>query len=81
MIKKSTYPFQFKNVGSTEVQIALLTYRIRHITEHLKVHKKDVHAKYGLLKLASRRKKTIAFLKTTKKDVYLSLITQLKLKK
>ena len=45
------------DTGSVDVQIALLTARIRHLTEHFKTHKKDHHSRRGLLKLVSQRKK------------------------
>ena len=51
-----------KNVGSSEAQIALLTDRIRSLTEHVKMHKKDVHSKHGLVKLVSQRKKLLKYL-------------------
>ena len=46
-----------KDTGSSQVQIALLTNRIRYLTEHCKIHKKDNHSRYGLVKLVSKRKK------------------------
>ena len=52
-----------KNVGSSEAQIALLTDRIRSLTEHVKMHKKDVHSKHGLVKLVSQRKKLLKYLR------------------
>ena len=48
-----------KNTGSSEAQIALLTDRIRSLTEHVKDNKKDVHSRYGLVKLVSQRKKQL----------------------
>ena len=53
-----------KNVGSSEAQIALLTDRIRSLTEHVKMHNKDVHSKHGLVKLVSQRKKLLKYLRT-----------------
>ena len=54
-----------KDFGSTEVQIALITQRILHITEHLKIHTKDKHTNYGLIKLVSKRKKLMNYLNIT----------------
>jgi len=54
-----------KDTGSCEVQVAILTARIKEITEHLKVHKKDKHSRLGLLKLVARRKKLLSYLKRT----------------
>ena len=50
-----------KDVGSTEVQIGLLTDRILHLTEHLKVHRKDKHSNHGLLQLVSQRKRLLKY--------------------
>ncbi len=51
-----------KDTGSAEVQIALLTKRIKDLTEHLKMHKKDVHTRYGLMKLVGRRRRLLRYL-------------------
>ena len=51
------------DTGSADVQIALLTARIRHLTEHFKTHKKDHHSRRGLLKLVSQRKKLLSYVK------------------
>lgn len=66
-----------KDTGSTQVQIALLTERIKHLTEHLKVNKKDNHTRTGLLKLVGQRKKLLAYLKDTNIDLYRELKTKL----
>ena len=55
------------DTGSSEVQIALLTDRIKYLTEHFKVHKKDHHSRQGLLKLVGQRRSLLDYLK--KKDV------------
>jgi len=55
------------DTGSPEVQIAILTERIKQLTEHLKVHKKDKHSELGLLKMVGRRRSQLDYLK--KKDV------------
>jgi len=69
------------DTGSPEVQVAILTYRISYLTEHLKVHKKDHHSRRGLLILVGRRRSLLDYLK--KKDVirYRSLIERLGLRR
>ncbi len=69
------------DTGSPEVQVAILTQRIKDITEHLKIHKKDFHTRRGLLKLIGRRKRLLNYV--TKKDVnrYRKLIKTLGLRK
>ena len=52
-----------QDTGSAEVQVALMTARIQSLVEHLKIHKKDVHSKKGLLTLISSRKKMLKYLK------------------
>ncbi len=69
------------DTGSTEVQVALLTARIKHLTEHLKQHPHDYHSKRGLLKLVGRRKKLLKYLKEKDMEAYLSLIARLGLKR
>jgi small subunit ribosomal protein S15 len=69
------------DTGSSEVQIALLTFRIRELTEHFKVHKKDHHGRMGLVKLVNRRKKLLSYLRETDQDKYTSLIAELELRK
>ena len=63
--------------GSPEVQIALLTQRIRDLTEHLKIHKKDKHTRHGLVKLVSQRKKLVKYLIRTNPEAYPKLIKDL----
>ena len=67
--------------GSVDVQVALLTARIKHLTEHFKTHKKDHHSRRGLLKLVSQRKKLLGYLKNKNLDSYASLISRLGLRK
>ena len=55
------------DTGSTEVQIAILTERINHLTEHLRTHKKDYHSRLGLLKMVGKRRRLLNYL--TKKDL------------
>lgn len=66
-----------KDTGSVEVQIALLTKRINDLTEHLKVHKKDVHSRYGLMKMVGQRKRLLAYLKRENFKRYNELIDKL----
>ena len=76
--KYATHP---GDTGSPEVQIALLTQRINHLNEHLKVHKKDHHSRRGLLKMVGQRRGMLNYLK--KKDIerYRALIAELGLRK
>ena len=69
------------DTGSPEVQVALLTNRINHLTEHLKIHKHDFHSRRGLLKLVGQRRNLLAYLQ--KKDVgrYRAIIAQLGLRR
>ncbi len=69
-----------KNTGSSEAQIALLTDRIRLLTGHVKNHKKDVHSRYGLVKLVSQRKKQLKYLRKTNSDSYDELIEKLSIR-
>ncbi|MEO0203312.1 MAG: 30S ribosomal protein S15 [candidate division WOR-3 bacterium] len=68
------------DTGSVEVQIALLTERISYLTEHLKKHKKDVHTRYGLQKLVSKRKKLLKYLKREKPEKYNQIIKELNIR-
>ena len=69
------------DTGSADVQIALLTARIRHLTEHFKTHKKDHHSRRGLLRLVSQRKKLLSYVKTNDITSYANLISRLGLRK
>lgn len=69
------------DTGSSEVQIALLTFRIRELTEHFKTHKKDEHSRMGLIKLVNRRKRLLTYLRETNPDSYTKLIGDLELRK
>ncbi|MCA1721078.1 MAG: 30S ribosomal protein S15 [Actinobacteria bacterium] len=69
------------DTGSPEVQIALLTTRIRYLTEHMKVHKKDFHTQRGLLMLVGQRRRQLAYLRATDIERYRSLIAELGLRK
>lgn len=63
--------------GSAEVQIALLTQRIRDLTEHLKTHTKDHHTRRGLLKLVGQRRRMLNYLKKVDIERYRALVAQL----
>ena len=67
--------------GSSEVQVALLTARINDLTGHFKEHVKDHHSRRGLLRMVSRRRKLLDYLKRTNADSYRSLIARLGLRK
>ena len=69
------------DTGSAEVQIALLTARITHLTEHFKIHKKDHHSRRGLLGMINNRRKLLKYLKEKNEEGYLSLIKKLGLRK
>lgn len=70
-----------KDTGSSEVQIALLTSRIKHLTEHLKSHVKDFHSRRGLIALANRRRSLLKYLKKNDVDSYKNVIQKLNLRK
>ncbi len=69
------------DTGSPEVQIAILTERIRELTEHLKVNQKDHHSRRGLLKMVGQRRGLLAYLKKTDIERYRSLIERLGIRK
>ena len=75
------YAVQEGDSGSPEVQIALLTARINHLTEHLKTHKKDHHSRRGLLQLVGRRRRLLTYLQRTDIERYRSLIKRLGLRR
>lgn len=66
-----------KDTGSSEVQIALLSNRIKYLTEHFKVHKKDHHSRRGLLKLVGQRRRLLDYLKKKNVEKYQNLIKEL----
>lgn len=68
------------DTGSPEVQVAVLTERVRELTEHLKIHKKDFHSRRGLLKMVGRRRKLLQYLKDKDFNRYRSLIERLGLR-
>jgi small subunit ribosomal protein S15 len=69
------------DTGSTEVQIALLTDRITHLTEHLKTHKKDHHSRRGLLMLVGRRRRLLDYVKRNNVEEYRAIIAKLGLRR
>jgi small subunit ribosomal protein S15 len=69
------------DTGSPEVQVALLSYRIAHLTEHLKVHAKDFHSRRGLLQMVGSRRSLLNYLKELDIERYRSLIERLGLRK
>lgn len=75
------YQLKEGDTGSPEVQIALLTYRINDLNEHLKVHKKDHHSRRGLLKMVGQRRNLLAYLKDNDLERYRTLIARLGLRK
>ena len=70
-----------KDTGSSEVQIALLSARISHPTEHLKSHRKDFHSRRGLLMMAAKRRKLLDYLKRTDLKRYQAIIEKLDLRR
>ncbi len=69
------------DTGSPEVQIALLTYRINSLTEHLKVNKKDHHSRRGLLMMVGQRRNLLAYLQKNDIERYRSIIARLGIRK
>lgn len=65
------------DTGSPEVQVAILTTRIKNLSEHFKTHKKDNHSRRGLLKLVSQRRKILDYVKSKNEDRYKTLIKEL----
>lgn len=69
------------DTGSTHVQVAVLTERIKYLTEHFKLHKKDHHSRRGLLIMVARRRRLLQYLKRSDLQGYSSLIKDLGLRK
>jgi small subunit ribosomal protein S15 len=69
------------DTGSTEVQIALLTERINHLTQHLRTHRKDHHSRRGLLMLVGKRRRFLNYLQRTNLERYRELIKELGLRR
>ena len=81
---KKKYVEQFgkdsNDTGSSEVQIAILTHRIRELTEHVKIHKKDHHTRRGLVMLVAKRKKKMKYLMRSNSASYLNVIKELSIR-
>lgn len=69
------------DTGSPEVQVALLTQRINHLTEHLKIHKKDHHSRRGLLMMVGKRRRLLRYLQEQDVERYRTLIARLGLRR
>lgn len=75
------YRLHGSDSGSPEVQIALLTEKIKYLTEHFKVHKRDHHSRRGLLKMVGQRRRLLEYLKGTKIERYRAIVKELGLRK
>ncbi len=75
------YALNEGDTGSCEVQVAILSARIAHLTNHLSTNKKDFHSRRGLIAMTSRRRKLLDYLKRTSLDRYNALIQRLKLRR
>lgn len=76
-----SYRLHDTDVGSPEVQVALLTQRIRDLTEHFRAHKKDHHSRQGLLRMVGRRRRLLDYMKTKDLQRYQQAIARLGLRK
>jgi len=79
IIKK--YALHENDTGSPEVQIALLTERINHLNEHLKIHRKDHHSRRGLLKMVGQRRGLLNYLQRVDIERYRAIVEKLNLRK
>jgi len=75
------YKLHETDTGSPEVQVGLLTHRIKYLTEHLKVHKKDHHSRRGLLVLVGRRRRLLNYVKNKDVQRYRDIISTLGLRR
>lgn len=75
------YAMHEGDTGSPEVQIALLTYRINHLTEHLKIHAKDHHSRRGLLQMVGSRRSLLNYLKGVDIERYRAIVAKLEIRK
>jgi small subunit ribosomal protein S15 len=83
-IKQSTleqYRLHEKDTGSPEVQVALITKRIEYLTDHFKTHQKDNHSRRGLLKMVSKRRRLLDYLKKSDIERYRKVVGSLGLRK
>lgn len=78
IIKK--FKLHKEDTGSSEVQVAILTERIKELTEHLKTNKKDNHSRRGLLKMVAKRKKLLRDIKANSEERFAKIVKSLKLK-
>ena len=78
---KNEYKLHEQDTGSAEVQVALLTARIKELTEHLKSHKKDHSSRRGLIMMVNKRRKLLTYLKKQDDARYKELISKLGLRK
>lgn len=78
IVKK--YGRKDNDVGSPEVQIAFLTEKIKHVTEHMKEHKKDNHSRRGLIEMVNKRRKLLKYLNRKDHDRFESLIKELSIR-
>ena len=81
MISKETKAQLAADTGSPAVQVAILTYRIKELTEHLKVNKKDHHSRRGLLKMVGKRRGLLDYIKANDVEEYRALIEKLGIRK
>lgn len=83
-VQKSEIITEYKradqDTGSPEVQVSLMTGRIKYLTEHFKIHKKDFHSRVGLQALVNKRRKLLKYLKKSSQERYSSLIKKLGLR-
>jgi len=77
----ATYGLHEGDTGSPEVQIAILTERINHLTEHLKVHKNDHHSRRGLLMMVGQRRGILDYLSSIDVERYRTIISKLSIRK
>ena len=81
---KAKYVDQFgedkNDTGSSKVQVAILTHRIRELTDHVKVHKKDHHTRRGLVQLVSKRRKMLKYIMRENAETYVNLIKELSIR-
>lgn len=75
------YALKEGDTGSPEVQVAILTFKINELNEHLKIHKKDHHSRRGLLKMVGRRRNLLNYVKEQDIERYRSLVSRLGLRK
>lgn len=79
LIKK--FSIHKKDTGSSEIQIALLTEKIKQLTGHLKKHKKDYHSRRGLLTMVGKRRKLLSYLMRKNREKYINIVQKLGLRK